>query len=220
MPSDFASMTIAATRRGLLAGLLLAGAAPGGVANAAPPVRSLLEIRQANVVMQKFDLSCGAAALTTLLNHQHGERLTEREVATGLMRRVDYVQDPSLVQRREGFSLLDLKRYVEGRGYEGIGYGGLEWDDLAALAPVMVPVNLGGYNHFVIFRGVLGDQAVLADPAWGNRRLPIATFRTAWVDYPGLGQVGFVVRRRAASVPSAPQAPPSLPPASLPSEPP
>ncbi len=180
-----------------LAALVLAVPLPCAAAGEGTPapVRSLLEMRQAGVVMQKFDLSCGAAALTTLLNAQHGEHLSEREVAAGLMRRADYVEDPMLVRRREGFSLLDLKRYVEGRGYAGVGYGGLAWEDLPGLAPVMVPINLGGYNHFVIFRGVLGGQALLADPAWGNRRLPIDTFRTAWVDYPGLGRVGFVVQR-------------------------
>jgi len=160
------------------------------------PVISLLEVRRQHVVVQKFDLSCGAAALTTLLNFQHGEQLTEREVAIGLMQRSDYVDDPDLVRRREGFSLLDLKRYVQSRGYDGVGYGNLDFSELLDNAPVMVPVNLAGYNHFVIFRGVVDGRALLADPAWGNRSLPAEVFRDAWIDYPGLGKVGFVIKRR------------------------
>src|SRR5205823_3175210 len=37
-------------------------------------VRSLLAMRQEKVVVQKWDLSCGAAALATLLTYQHSER--------------------------------------------------------------------------------------------------------------------------------------------------
>ena len=78
-----------------------------------PPIRSVLELRQERVMIQKWDLSCGAAALGTLLRYQFGERVTEKEIARELMRRVEYVGHPELVQLREGFSLLDLKRFVE-----------------------------------------------------------------------------------------------------------
>jgi predicted double-glycine peptidase len=181
--------------------LALSSCAPLGGGAGAPPVTSLLEIRQRHVVMQKFDLSCGAAALTTLLVFQHGEQLSEREVATGLIGRPEYLADPSRVQHREGFSLLDLKRYVEARGYEGIGYGQLGWDDLLAHAPLMVPVDMGGYHHFVVFRGVAGRRVHLSDPAWGNRTMAIAAFQRAWIAYPQLGHVGFVVRRRGGAAP-------------------
>ena len=169
------------------------------LAFAAPrqPVRSLLEYRHEYVITQKFDLSCGAAALATLLNFQHGENLTERDVAIGLMRRDTYRDNPGLIQQREGFSLLDLKRYVLTLGYEGIGYGNLSWDDLLRQAPMMVPVNLHGYNHFVIVRGTAGNRAMLSDPAWGNRTMPVSDFMQAWIDYPQIGRVGFVIQRRA-----------------------
>ena len=49
----------------------LAGA-PSLAAEPRPPVRSLLEIRRSGVVVQKFDISCGAAALATILRYQHG----------------------------------------------------------------------------------------------------------------------------------------------------
>jgi hypothetical protein len=66
--------------------------------------------------MQEWDLSCGAAALTTLLNYQHGDQVTEKEVANALMRREEYVRNPLLIKSRDGFSLADLKRYVDARG--------------------------------------------------------------------------------------------------------
>src|SRR5215471_13803595 len=78
-----------------------------------PPVRSVLEMRRERVMIQKWDLSCGAAALGILLRYQFGEPVTEKEIARVLMSRSEYVGHPELVQQREGFSLLDLKRFVQ-----------------------------------------------------------------------------------------------------------
>ena len=174
------------------------------------PVKSLLEMRQDRVVVQQWDLSCGAAALATLLNYQHGDPVSEREIAKGLIGREEYIENPALVRVRHGFSLLDLKRYVDGRGYKGIGYGQLTLEDLIEQAPIMVPINSLGYNHFVVFRGAQGNRVLLADPAFGNRTMLAAKFQNAWLNYPEFGRVGFVVARadetqppnRLAPVPS------------------
>jgi len=160
------------------------------------PVQSLLEIRRANVMIQNWDLSCGAAALGTLLRYEFGEPVTEKEIARGLMSRGEYIEHPELVQIREGFSLLDLKRYVQTRGYKGLGFGQLDLSDLIERAPIMVPINALGYNHFVVFRGVMGDRVLLADPAWGNRTMTRDKFQRMWLDYgEPMGHVGFVVER-------------------------
>jgi len=160
------------------------------------PVRSILEIRQAGVVIQNWDLSCGAAALGTLLRYEFGEPVTEKEIARGLISRGEYIEHPELVQIREGFSLLDLKRYVQTRGYKGLGFGQLDLNDLVKRAPIMVPINALGYNHFVIFRGIMGGQVLLADPAWGNRTMTLDKFQRMWLDYgEPMGHVGFVVER-------------------------
>lgn len=158
-------------------------------------VKSLFEMRRENVVVQQWDLSCGAAALTTLLNYQHGDFVTEKEVANALMSRPEYVKSPGLVTIRQGFSLLDLKRYADARGYKGVGYGKLTFDDLIKKAPIIVPVNIFGYNHFVIFRGMLGNRVLLADPAWGNRTMLVELFENIRIDFPQIGKVGFVISR-------------------------
>lgn len=158
-----------------------------------PYVKSLLEIRQENVVMQKWDLSCGAATLTTLLKYQHGIDTDEKTVAKGLINREEYIKDPELLKINEGFSLLDLSRYTKKIGLQGKGYGGLKLKDLLTLAPILIPVNLSGYNHFVIFRGKMNDRVLLADPAWGNRTLFVDDFNKAWIDFPEFGHVGFTV---------------------------
>jgi predicted double-glycine peptidase len=165
------------------------------------PVRSLLEMRRDKVVVQDWDLSCGAAALATVLTYQHGDPVPEQEVAKGMMRREEYLADPSRVQRGGGFSLLDLQRYVDWRGYEGVGYGQLTFKDLIELAPIIVPLSLNGYDHFVVFRGIWGDRVLLADPAWGNRVMSVEGFEDVWLDFPEFGRVGFVVQRRDGAEP-------------------
>lgn len=201
MGALFGLMSMEWNRRLLRAGLCVAVAAviaAGPTSAAAQPgsVRSLLEMRHDRVVVQEWDLSCGAAALATILNFQHNDKVDEREIAIGLMGREEYVANPALVQIRQGFSLLDLKRFVDSRGYEGIGYGKLTVEDLIERAPIMVPIDTNGYNHFVVFRGIVGNRVLLADPAWGNRTMTIEKFKKKWLDYPEFGHVGFVLAAR------------------------
>lgn len=165
----------------------------GDAVAATTPITSLFEIRRAHVVVQEWDLSCGAATLTTLLRYQHGLDITEREVAKRLIGREEYIADPSRVAMQQGFSLLDLKRVADKLGFEGIGFGQLALADLVAKAPIIVPIHLFGYSHFVIFRGMLRDRVLLADPAFGNRTMPVERFEAAWIDYGDIGRVGFVV---------------------------
>ena len=58
-------------------------------AEAYQPVQSVLEMRHDRVIIQKWDLSCGAAALATLLRYQFGEPVTEEEIAGALMGRAE-----------------------------------------------------------------------------------------------------------------------------------
>jgi len=172
-------------------------------------VRSLLEIRQDRVVMQEWDLSCGAAALATLLRYQHGLDVSEHQVALALIAQKRYVANPAFVRLRHGFSLLDLKRYVERAGLRGIGYGGLQFGDVIERAPIMVPISSNGYNHFVIVRGQMGDRVLLADPNFGNRTMTVARFQRLWLDYGDMGHVGFVVAAEVSPSPPGALAPSS-----------
>ena len=167
------------------------------------PVKSLLELRRDNVVIQKWDLSCGAAALATILAYEFGDSASEKDIAKALMTRKEYVENPEFVKIRQGFSLLDLKRYVDGHGYQGIGFGKLSFAGLIEKAPIMVPVNFLGYNHFVVFLGLMEDRVLIADPGWGNRTMLRGKFEEAWIDYgEAIGKVGFVVERHGTVPPN------------------
>ena len=68
------------------------------------PVRSLLEIREDRVVVQKWETSCAAAALATVLTFSHNDPVTEKAATMGMLR----TTDPIKVKVRGGFSMLDM----------------------------------------------------------------------------------------------------------------
>jgi uncharacterized protein len=173
--------------RVVLALALLAGLLSEARADGVGPVRSLLEARQENVVVQQWDTSCGAAALATLLKYQHALPVSEKDIAEAMLHRTD----PLKVKVRGGFSLLDLKRYADARGFEGVGYMQLELDDLMAMVPAIVPIDVRGYPHFVVVRGKGGEKVLIADPAFGNRTMDVQAFERAWQ-----GNIAFIVQRR------------------------
>lgn len=165
-------------RRILLSGvILLAVTGCDPTPHTAPRVvRSMLEQRQDQVVIQQWDISCGAAALATLLTYDLGTPTTERQVAAAMLHHTSIQR----VRAQLGFSLLDLKRYAENHGLSADGYGDMTLRDLAETGPAIVPVTLRGYNHFVVFRGIQGDRVLLADPGWGNRTMQIPYFMKVW----------------------------------------
>jgi predicted double-glycine peptidase len=157
----------------------------GVAAEERTPVRSLLEIRQQNVIVQRWDASCGAAALATVLTYHLGQRVSEKALAEAMLGRTD----PLRVKVRGGFSLLDLKRYAESAGFVADGYAKVPLAELDDLRPAIVPVVFFGFPHFVVYRGRIGQQVLLADPAFGNRLLEVEKFEQAWQN------IAFVVTR-------------------------
>lgn len=138
-------------------------------------VVSLKEARFKNVVSQSFDFSCGAAALATLLKYQFGKEVTEKDVMKGMLTHGDQM----LIKKR-GFSFLDMKAYAQSLGYQANGYK-LKIEQLRQVKiPTIVLINVRGYTHFVVLKGVIGERVYTADPAWGNRVTDLEEFLGTW----------------------------------------
>jgi uncharacterized protein len=175
----------------LLATVLLTLAiVPDARAERRRPVRSMVELRQEGVVRQGWDLSCGAAALSTLLTHDLGDPVSEGEVVAGLLQSADAAK----IRKRGGFTLLDLKKFAQARGHQTGGFGKLTLATLEPLAPAIVATEQRGQPQFMVFRGVEGDRVLLADPAFGNRTMRRDRFEAIWKP-----RVAFVVRRAPAA---------------------
>ena len=157
-------------------------------AHAAEPVRSLLEIRHAGVVLQHWDVSCGAAALATVLTHSFSDPVSEQFAVRSMLQRTDALR----VKVRGGFSLLDMKRFAESRGYTATGYRDLSLEELGEMSSPIVPIDEFGNPHFVVVRRVEARVVEIADPAFGNRSLGVERFQEVWRD-----GIGFVLSRRA-----------------------
>lgn len=166
-----------------LPGLLWAAEVPVRMNNNAEggvfrkPVQSLKALRLRQTVAQSRDFSCGAAALATLLNYHFGQKLTEEDVILGMFKHGEQAEI-----RKRGFSLLDMKRYVQTINYQGEGYKVPELKLLQKLtAPVVTIVETNLFKHFVVLRGMDDKYAYISDPSWGNRKVALEDFEKIWV---------------------------------------
>ncbi|MGC4076010.1 MAG: C39 family peptidase [Rubrivivax sp.] len=141
------------------------------------PVQSLKERRFGAMVRQQYDYSCGAAALSTLLSFHYGRAVGEQAVFEEM-----FVHGDADKIRREGFSLLDMKRYLEAHGFEANGYRATVERLVGFGAPAIALVNENGYNHFVVIKGVRGERMLIGDPSGGIRLTTRERFEASWVN--------------------------------------
>lgn len=161
-------------------------------------VMSFKELRDRNVVRQRTDYSCGAAALATLLSFGLDDPTGELVVLKLLIEALP--PDEEALRKKEGFSLLDLQRVAQGLGYRAQGFR-LEPRFLEKLErPVIVFIEPEGYGHFAVLKGIREGRAYLADPSLGNKRMPLHHFLAMWTRPDGNGIV-FVVERPDGSWP-------------------
>ena len=141
-------------------------------------VWSYKALREQNVVLQKYDFSCGAASLATVLQFFWGDYVTEREILEQMVANMSVIE---LKDRMEnGLTMTDLRRAAVKLGYEA-AIGTLEYDKLQeSKVPLIVGISPNGFDHFVVYRGTDGYYVYLADPVRGNIRIPGYEFAQQW----------------------------------------
>lgn len=148
---------------------------PGAGSRMLLQVWSMRELKVRSVVLQKYDYSCGSAAVATLLTYHYDRPLTE-ETAFRMM--FDHGNQEKI--QKEGFSFLDMKRFLEAHGYPADGFQ-VSLDDLSkAGIPAIVLMVDKGYHHFVVVKGMRGNKVLLGDPAVGLRVMPREQFEASW----------------------------------------
>ncbi|MDB5964347.1 MAG: peptidase [Polaromonas sp.] len=146
-----------------------------GVGDVAMPVTSIRQSRLAGTLLQQYDFSCGSAALATLLTHHYGDPMTEAAIFEQMYRLGDQEKI-----RREGFSLLDMKKFLQTRGFEADGFQQPLEKLTEARVPAIVLINERGYHHFVVVKGLRGDRVLIGDPASGTRAVSRKDFEAVW----------------------------------------
>jgi len=121
--------------------------------------------------------------VATLLSYHYDHPVSEAEVFQAMFALGDQQKI-----RREGFSLLDMKRYLATQGFVADGFV-QSLDKLAAAGyPAIVLLSERGYHHFAVVKGVQGGRVLLGDPASGTRAMRRSDFEAAW-----LGGLLFVI---------------------------
>jgi predicted double-glycine peptidase len=139
------------------------------------PVVSIKQARQTSTLLQQYDFSCGSAAIATLLTHHYGYPMSEQAVFEEMFTRGNQAKI-----RREGFSLLDMKRFLASHGFEADGFEQPLAKIVEARIPAIVIIDENGYHHFVVIKGVREDRVLLGDPAKGTTAMSRATFESKW----------------------------------------
>lgn len=172
---------------GLLCGILFAGspsASAGSVQFSLPQpvmgdnqihVESWLSLKFAGTVHQKYDFSCGSAALATLLTHVYRDPTSEETVFKSMFRHGDRSRIEKL-----GFSLLDMKHYLSRHGIQSGGFKASFAKLISLRVPAIVLINYHGYHHFVVVRGARDGQVLISDPSLGLRTEPVRQFERQW----------------------------------------
>jgi predicted double-glycine peptidase len=130
------------------AGVQAAEMSLAGGPNFRVPVHSLKELRFLSTTRQQYDFSCGSAALATLLTHHYSYPINETTAFQAMWEHGDQAKI-----RREGFSLLDMQRYLATIGFKSDGFRQPIEKLFEANLPAIVLVTEKGYNHFVVIKG-------------------------------------------------------------------
>lgn len=147
---------------------------PGG-AVVYKPIQSIRERKFSDLVQQKTDFSCGAAALATILRQAYWLDVSEDQIIEGMLAH----SDQNLV-RTQGFSMLDMKRYVESIGMRARGYRVAPETLNDIKIPVVVLMDIRGYKHFVVLQKVDRGWVYIGDPVLGHKRFKVADFVKGW----------------------------------------
>lgn len=138
-------------------------------------VTSWRDIPFRTVVRQQYDYSCGSAAVATLLRFHYGLAVSEGEVFEHMFARGDQERI-----RAVGFSMLDMRAYLETRGFRADGLR-LPLDRLATLGvPAIALITHNNYRHFVVIKGVDADRVLVGDPTFGLQIYTREEFQEVW----------------------------------------
>ncbi len=165
-----------------LSAAMLVGSVTAGTVNISNPfgsfnvqAKSLHEMRWDSVIRQKYDFSCGSAAVATLLSYHYNLPTDEEEVFQAMIK----VGNRTKIQQH-GFSMLDMKRYLDSRGFRTDGFK-MTLDKLIKIGmPGITLLNTQGYKHFVVVKGINENHVLIADPAVGSVVVPREFFAKIW----------------------------------------
>ena len=138
-------------------------------------VMSWWEIPFRTVVRQRYDFSCGSAAVATILTHHYGRPTGEQEPFKAMWAK----GDKELI-RKVGFSMFDMKNYLTDLGYTTEGFRFKAADLQKVKRPLIVLLDLNGFKHFVVIKGVNNGRILTGDSVLGLTQYSLEDFDKMW----------------------------------------
>ncbi len=141
---------------------------------------SWVDLRDAGVVKQSLDYSCGVASMATLLSYYFERPTEEKELLQLLENKAELWRLPE-DWRETGVSFALLAKMAAYFKLDAVGVT-VDPETLGRLSiPAIAYLEYRGFPHFTVIRGIdAGGRIQLADSSWGNRMLSNREFVALW----------------------------------------
>lgn len=147
------------------------------VIQAANAPSSYLELRYSHVVDQTTEVSCGAAAIATLLTYFYDTVVAENEMMDLAL--ASMVTRSKTASYEHGVTAYDLRVALAAKGLDSKGFlvEPAALRDYFARGGLPVVIHIAKpERHFEVAVGMIGNQLILADPAWGRSVVQLTWF--------------------------------------------
>lgn len=140
--------------------------------------KSWKDIRDFEITKQNLDFSCGIASLATIFNNHFKEKVTESDLIDEFSKIKNIPKEK--IEKTEKYSLLDLKKITESRGYRAEGLA-LNFESLKKIKPPFIAYIVPqGNDHFTVVKSIDEKFVHLADPSWGSMKIIHNRFIEIW----------------------------------------
>jgi predicted double-glycine peptidase len=133
-----------------------------------------LDLRNKDLVSQKFDYSCGSASLSTIFTYFYKKNISESDVLDTILDGNNTIQDDG---KNVLFSFFDLARVAIKKDFKSFSLE-LDFQTLKKLKiPAILYVIIRKEPHFTVFKAIDKNHIYLADPSFGNIKMPLEKFK-------------------------------------------
>lgn len=148
------------------------------------PIKSWMEIRDSNLTKQKYDYSCGAASLSTILTYYYNIKTSEKDILDFILKTKGIDINKKLeielnddLRDKASTSFIDLAKYAEQNSLKALGLA-LDIESLSKLkVPAILYVKARNNDHFSVYRGMDSLFVYLSDPSFGNIKISKDKFK-------------------------------------------
>lgn len=148
------------------------------------PINSWTQMRDRNLTKQKYDYSCGAASLSTILTYYYNIETSEKNILDFILKNkgIDINKKVEIevngdLRDKARTSFIDLAKYAEQNKLKALGLA-LDMESLSKLkVPAILYVKARNNDHFSVYRGMDNLFVYLADPSFGNIKISKGKFQ-------------------------------------------